>query len=57
MSAVISNRAQSEKTINLIDDPDRDVRGAGHSPPPGHLPPYEKWHVWTSAPQAIDRGG
>ena len=26
-------------------------------PPPGHLPPYEKWHVWTSAPQAIDRGG
>ena len=26
-------------------------------PPPGHVPPYEKWHMWTSAPQAIDIGG
>ena len=25
MSAVISNTAESEKTINLIDDPDQDV--------------------------------
>ena len=31
----------------------------GHSPPlpPGHVPPYEKWHMRTSAPQAIDIGG
>ena len=26
-------------------------------PPPGHVPPYEKWHMRTSAPQAIDIGG
>ena len=31
----------------------------GHSPPPppGHVPPYEKWHMRTSAPQEIDIGG
>ena len=38
----------------------RPIIGSRTSPPPpphGHLPPFEKWHVWTSATQAIDRGG
>ena len=26
-------------------------------PPPDMCPPYEKWHMRTSAPQAIDIGG
>ena len=31
-------------------------RSVGHFPPE-HVPPYEKWHMRTSAPQAINIGG
>ena len=33
------------------------VYGSRTFSPPDICPPYEKWHVWTSAPQTIDRGG